>query len=78
MKDPGTAIPKGTLWAILSTYITYIIYGVVVGFTYTTQASGVAEEFAIWNNDTIPLEEKMMVRDGRKKYFIYYLLGLGS
>jgi len=61
LKDPGTAIPKGTLWAILSTYITYIIYGVVVGFTYTTQASGVAEEFAIWNNDTIPLEEKMMV-----------------
>ena len=61
MKDPATAIPKGTLLAIGTTYLTYILYGVVVAFTYSPYGSGVAEEYSIWTNDSIPLEEKMLV-----------------
>ena len=33
----------------------------VVGFTYIGSASGIESEFSIWNNDTIPLEEKLLV-----------------
>jgi len=58
LKDPAVAIPKGTLLAIATTYVTYIFYGIVTGFNYVTMASGVAEEYSIWNNDSIPLEEK--------------------
>ena len=61
MKDPATAIPKGTLLAIGTTYVTYILYGLVVAFTYSPYGSGVAEEYSIWTNDSIPLEEKMLV-----------------
>jgi solute carrier family 12 sodium/potassium/chloride transporter 2 len=61
LKDPATAIPKGTLLAIASTYGTYVIYGVIVAFTYSPYGSGVAEEYSIWTNDSIPLEEKMLV-----------------
>ena len=28
LKDPATAIPKGTLLAIGTTYVTYIFYGI--------------------------------------------------
>ena len=66
MKDPAVAIPKGTLLAIGTTYVTYIIYGVVTSFVLVTKASGVAEEYAIWNNHSIP-EEDIMVS---MKYFI--------
>lgn len=45
LKDPADAIPKGTLLAILLTYITYMYFGVQTGFVFKSQASGVAEEF---------------------------------
>ena len=61
MKEPGVAIPKGTLFAIATTYVTYIIYGIVVGFTYTTQASGITEEYSIWHNDTITVDDELAV-----------------
>lgn len=31
LKDPATAIPKGTLLAILTSFITYIGYGIMIG-----------------------------------------------
>jgi len=61
LKDPAVAIPKGTLLAIVSTYFTYVVYGIMVAFVYTTKASGIAEEYAIWNNDSIPEEDKLLV-----------------
>ena len=50
LKDPAVAIPKGTLSAILTTYITYIVYGTIVGFNYLTAASGSVEEYEMWTN----------------------------
>ena len=44
LKDPGVAIPKGTLLAIVTTYISYIIYGVMVAACTLRVASGVEEE----------------------------------
>lgn len=61
LKNPAEAIPKGTLWAILVTYITYIVYAIVVAFTFTSRASGIEEEFSIWHNDSISLEDKLLV-----------------
>jgi len=52
LKDPAVAIPKGTLSAILTTYITYIVYGTIVGFNYLTAASGSVEEYEMWTNTT--------------------------
>jgi len=59
LKDPAVAIPKGTLGAIATTYITYIVYGVMVAFTYVTSASGNVEEYVQWtqwgpDNRTLP------------------------
>jgi len=54
LKDPGTAIPKGTLAAIASTYVTYILYGTVVAFTYLPEASGNLTEYLEWTDATIP------------------------
>jgi len=55
LKDPGTAIPKGTLLAIATTYVTYIVYGVVITGVSLRDASGVQEEFDayIYNNATL-------------------------
>ncbi len=64
LKDPAVAIPKGTLLAIGSTYATYIFYGIVTAFVYTTKASGIAEEYSIWTNDSIPDEDKLLVSRG--------------
>ena len=44
LKDPGMAIPKGTLAAIGTTYVTYIFYAVIVAATSLRDASGVLEE----------------------------------
>ena len=44
-QDPAMAIPKGTLGAIGTTYVTYILYGVMVSFTYLTSASGNVTEY---------------------------------
>eukprot|EP00092_Neocalanus_flemingeri_P012452 GFUD01013425.1.p1 GENE.GFUD01013425.1~~GFUD01013425.1.p1 ORF type:complete len:1079 (+),score=254.39 GFUD01013425.1:143-3379(+) len=53
LKDPAVAIPKGTLSAIVTTYITYIIYGTMVSFTYLTAASGSVEEYEMWTNSSL-------------------------
>jgi len=56
LKDPATAIPKGTLLAIATTYVTYIFYGVVVSCVTERQASGDMDEYFAWKeqwtNDT--------------------------
>ncbi len=44
LKDPGVAIPKGTLLAIATTYVTYFIYGVMVSGCTVRQASGIEGE----------------------------------
>ncbi|KAB7507823.1 Solute carrier family 12 member 2, partial [Armadillidium nasatum] len=49
--DPGTAIPKGTLLAILLTFITYVIYPIIVGAGVVRDALG---------NETLYLEHKGM------------------
>jgi len=54
LKDPAVAIPKGTLSAIASTYVTYMIYGTMVAFTYLPQASGNVTEYMQWTNESIP------------------------
>jgi len=54
LKDPAVAIPKGTLSAIASTYVTYMIYGTFVAFTYVGQASGNVTEYQQWTNASIP------------------------
>ena len=55
LKDPSSAIPKGTLFAIILTYITYLAYGTMIGCCYLSEASGVENEYwaAITGNDTI-------------------------
>ena len=45
LKDPATAIPKGTLGAIGLTYMTYVVYGIMVGCTYLSTASGSIPEY---------------------------------
>ena len=40
LKDPATAIPKGTLLAIVTTFVTYIGYGLMIGGVAVNQASG--------------------------------------
>ena len=60
LKDPGTAIPKGTLLAILSTYVTYMIYGTMIGFTYVRQASGNVTEYNMWTNESYSDQESIL------------------
>ena len=55
LKDPGMAIPKGTLAAIATTYASYIVYAVVVAATTLRDASGIVEELTFGTeafNDT--------------------------
>lgn len=44
LKDPGHAIPLGTLTAIISTYCSYFIYTLMVGCCSIRKASGIVEE----------------------------------
>ena len=55
LKDPATAIPKGTLGAIGLTYVTYLVYGVMIGGCYLSEASGNVTEYwaAVNGNDSI-------------------------
>ena len=50
LKDPSMAIPKGTLLAILGTYITYMYFGLQTSFVFNKRASGVSEEYRAFNN----------------------------
>ncbi|XP_042219096.1 bumetanide-sensitive sodium-(potassium)-chloride cotransporter-like [Homarus americanus] len=40
LKDPASAIPKGTLGAIFTTLVTYIIYPILIGASMMPDASG--------------------------------------
>merc|ERR1719391_989659 len=56
LKDPATAIPKGTLLAIATTYITYIAYGVIISGVTERDASGNITEYLAWaNRDNGPM-----------------------
>ena len=46
LKDPGEAIPKGTLLAIGTTLVGYIVYVVLTGFVTISYASGVTTELS--------------------------------
>lgn len=45
LKDPSDAIPKGTIWAIISTSISYAIVAIVCAATTKRQATGSVEDF---------------------------------
>jgi solute carrier family 12 sodium/potassium/chloride transporter 2 len=55
LKDPSSAIPKGTIFAIFMTYITYLVYGFMIGACYLSEASGDADEYwaAVTGNTSI-------------------------
>jgi len=50
LKDPSYSIPKGTLLAILGTYVTYMYFGLQTGFVFNNRASGVSEEYRFFHN----------------------------
>jgi len=50
LKDPSYSIPKGTLLAIIATYITYMYFALQTGFIFNNRASGISEEFRHFNN----------------------------
>eukprot|EP00096_Caligus_rogercresseyi_P009884 TRINITY_DN3456_c0_g1_i2.p1 TRINITY_DN3456_c0_g1~~TRINITY_DN3456_c0_g1_i2.p1 ORF type:complete len:771 (-),score=246.82 TRINITY_DN3456_c0_g1_i2:780-3092(-) len=52
LKDPGVAIPKGTLLSIASTYVTYTIYGIMISACTLREASGNIFEFD-YINETV-------------------------
>ena len=56
LKDPATAIPKGTLLAIVTTFVTYIGYGLMIGGVTVNQASGNELEY----NATIDKEKSQI------------------
>ena len=60
LKDPGVAIPKGTLLAIASTYVTYMIYGTMIGFTYLREASGNVTEYNMWTNASFTDDDRTL------------------
>jgi len=45
LKDPSYSIPKGTLLAIIATYITYMYFALQTGFVFSNRASGIVEEY---------------------------------
>jgi len=51
LKDPAYSIPKGTLYAIILTYISYMCFGVMIAFNFYAEASGNVEEL---HNRTLP------------------------
>ncbi|CAG0879718.1 unnamed protein product [Cyprideis torosa] len=55
LKDPTNAIPKGTLLAILTTYVSYVIHALLCAGGYVRDASGnvtAYQEYAMANNYT--------------------------
>ncbi len=53
LKDPASAIPKGTLLAITITYISYIGYAVMMGGCAMREASGNLTEYYHTMNGTL-------------------------
>ena len=50
LKDPSSAIPKGTLLSIIITYISYGYFALQTGCVFTNRASGIAEEYRAFQN----------------------------
>lgn len=44
LRDPATAIPKGTILAIGFTFFTYFVYGLMSGGCSIRYASGIVQE----------------------------------
>ena len=54
LKDPSSSIPKGTLLAILTTYLSYVIHTLLSGASFVRDASGdLAQYQADVNSSTI-------------------------
>jgi len=49
LKDPSEAIPKGTLLAIVLTYVTYMYFALQTGFVFNNRASGISEEYRFFH-----------------------------
>jgi len=73
LKDPASAIPKGTLLAITVTYISYIGYAVMMGGCALREASGNVTEYLLTINgsdeDFIPFDN---CDDRTCEYGLYY------
>ena len=50
LKDPSSAIPKGTLISIILTYISYGYFALQTGCVFSKRASGIAEEYRFSQN----------------------------
>ncbi|CAH1407142.1 unnamed protein product [Nezara viridula] len=56
LKDPSVAIPKGTLLAIITTFLSYISYALMMGGCVLRDASG--NVTSLQTEEGIPLEER--------------------
>ncbi len=45
LKDPASAIPKGTLLAVFTTYASYMVYATLTAGCAIRYASGIVEEY---------------------------------
>ena len=61
LKDPAQAIPKGTLWAIVVTWVSYGFFALQTGFVFNNRASGIADEFRAFNNRSVFRQERNIV-----------------
>ena len=50
LKDPATAIPKGTLAAILTTFVSYVVYIFFIASSTIREASGNPSEYKSFLN----------------------------
>ena len=53
LKDPAGAIPKGTLLAIIVTWVSYGFFAFQTGFVFNNRASGISEEFRFDSNRSV-------------------------
>ena len=72
LKDPATAIPKGTLLAIATTFVTYIGYGLIIGGVAVNQASGNELEY----NATIGIDIHGKTKKQIQNMYVWGLLGV--
>jgi len=62
LKDPSYSIPKGTLLAIIATYITYMYFALQTGCVFKNRASGIAEEYRFFN------DRGLFIENGKPKF----------
>jgi len=77
LKDPASAIPKGTLLAVGTTYFSYILYAILSAGCSIRYASGVVAEYEYsegFLNET--MVEDLNITRVRKKIFQNFLLHL--